>query len=528
MNTPSFMTSNKNLLGGKISKVYVKVPPLYFTATSFKIIFKNYGEKNNYIWTNYSGSSRNVIKINRNIEDLKKIYFFSSCLSVPEIREYTVVKENNKYVFKLWRITSDEKNTVEEIEYSYSSFMAPIYIILEKTDGKKELIINSVYATSLKNILCKPNLNKNSIFQTEILYEVAKDLEFNSEKLKENALIKYKTKEFSSYSETKLKPQSIKIQENPRMISDEKVIFYEFKDFDNENNYKNNYSLSIFNNTNKIRNTDEFLFKPFYQTLKFNNSGFYNVYDENVIYVNDFKIKSVECFRIIDCKCFMFLFNFDEEQYTYKIKETYIGGILPNIVTYFYESKFNKTLPVSISLVFVDGKEKLFGYLLIDEDDIHLNQIDNGKINIGYESLTMLYDMKSEKGCFAKEIVDSIYDMDNYQITVPTYNIIKIQEIYSSDIQMARSSNSIRINDTNISNLVNSKKLSFYNGNYFFSGYSESSKSIIIIKNYSNYIKSNTVFNFNTSKNRYEFKVDKKVTENDGIYLEVDNNSILN
>lgn len=45
MNTPSFMTSNKNLLGGKISKVYVKVLPLYFTVSSFKIIFKNYGEK---------------------------------------------------------------------------------------------------------------------------------------------------------------------------------------------------------------------------------------------------------------------------------------------------------------------------------------------------------------------------------------------------------------------------------------------------------------------------------------------------
>lgn len=125
MNTPSFMTSNKNLLGGKISKVYVKVPPLYFTASSFKIIFKNYGEKNNYIWTNYTNASRNVIKINRNIEELKKIYLFSTCLIVPEIREYTVVKENNKISFNLWRITSDEKYAVEEIEYSYRSFMAP-------------------------------------------------------------------------------------------------------------------------------------------------------------------------------------------------------------------------------------------------------------------------------------------------------------------------------------------------------------------------------------------------------------------
>lgn len=262
--------------------------------------------------------------------------------------------------------------------------------------------------------------------------------------------------------------------------------------------------------------------------MKFNNSGLYNVYDENVIYVNDFKFKSVECFRITDCKCFMFLFNFDEEQYTYKIKTTYSGGIVPNIITYFYASKFNKILPVTVSSIFVDGKEKLFGYLLIDEDDISLNQIYNGKINIGYESLSMLYDMKSEKGCFAKEIIDSIYDMDSYQITIPTNNIIKIQKIYRSDILMSRSSNPIKVNDTDISNLVNSKKLSFFNGNYLFSGYSESSKSIIIIKNHSNYIKSNTVFNFNTSKNRYEFKVDKKVTENDGIYLEVDNNSILN
>lgn len=528
MNTPSFMTSNKNLLGGKISKVYVKVPPLYFTASSFKIIFKNYGEKNNYIWTNYTDASRNVIKINRNIEELKKIYLFSTCLSVPEIREYTVVKENNKISFNLWRITSDEKYAVEEIEYSYRSFMAPIYIILEKTDGKKELIINSVYETSLKNILCKPNLNKKSIFQTEILYEVAKDLEFNSEELKENASIKYKSKEFNTFKETKLKPQSIKIGENLNFFNTKKVIFYDFKNFDNKNNYKFNYSLSIFNNTNKIRNTEEFLIKPFYQTMKFNNSGFYNVYDDNVIYVNDFKIKNVECFRIIDCKCFMFLFNFDEEQYTYNIETNYEGSILPNIVTYFYASKFNKILPVTVSSIFVDGKEKLFGYLLIDEDDIDFNQINNGKINIGYESLSMLYDMKSTKGCYSKEIQNSVYEMDEIQVTIPVNNIIKIQEIYSSDLMMIRSSNPIRVNDTNISNLVNSKKLSFYNGNYFFSGYSESSKSIIIIKNYSNYIKSNTVFNFNTSKNRFEFKVDKKVTENDGIYLEVDNNSILN
>lgn len=140
----------------------------------------------------------------------------------------------------------------------------------------------------------------------------------------------------------------------------------------------------------------------------------------------------------------------------------------------------------------------------------------------------MLYDMKSTKGCYSKEIQNSVYEMDEIQVTIPVNNIIKIQEIYSSDLMMIRSSNPIRVNDTDISNLVNSKKLSFYNGNYFFSGYSESSKSIIIIKNYPNYIKSNTVFNFNTSKNRFEFKVDKKVTENDGIYLEVDNNSILN
>ena len=262
--------------------------------------------------------------------------------------------------------------------------------------------------------------------------------------------------------------------------------------------------------------------------MKFDNSGFYNVYDDNVIYVNDFKIKNVECFRIIDCKCFMFLFNFDEEQYTYNIETNYEESILPNIVTYFYASKFNKILPVTVSSIFVDGKEKLFGYLLIDEDDIDFNQINNGKINIGYESLSMLYDMKSTKGCYSKEIQNSVYEMDEIQVTIPVNNIIKIQEIYSRDLMMIRSSNPIRVNDTNISNLVNSKKLSFYNGNYFFSGYSESSKSIIIIKNYSNYIKSNTVFNFNTSKNRFEFKVDKKVTENDGIYLEVDNNSILN
>lgn len=118
-------------------------------------------KKNNYIWTNYTDASRNVIKINRNIEELKKIYLFSTCLSVPEIIEYTVVKENNKISFNLWRITSDEKYAVEEIEYSYRSFMAPFYIILEKIDGKKELIINSVYDTSLKNILCKPNLSRN-------------------------------------------------------------------------------------------------------------------------------------------------------------------------------------------------------------------------------------------------------------------------------------------------------------------------------------------------------------------------------
>lgn len=229
--------------------------------------------------------------------------------------------------------------------------MAPFYIILEKTDGKKEVIINSVYDTSLKNILCKPNLNKKSIFQTEILYEVAKDLEFNSEELKENASIKYKSKEFNTFKETKLKPQSIKIGENLNFFKNKKVIFYDFKNFDNKNNYKFNYSLSIFNNTNKIRNTEEFLIKPFYQTMKFNNSGFYNVYDDNVIYVNDFKIKNVECFRIIDCKCFMFLFNFDEEQYTYNIEKNYEGSILPNIVTYFYASKFNKILPVTVSSI---------------------------------------------------------------------------------------------------------------------------------------------------------------------------------
>lgn len=182
-------------------------------------------KKNNYIWTNYTDASRNVIKINRNIEDLKKIYLFSPCLSVPEIREYTVVKENNKISFNLWRITSDEKYAVEEIEYSYRSFMAPFYIILEKTDGKKEVIINSVYDTSLKNILCKPNLNKKSIFQTEILYEVAKDLEFNSEELKENASIKYKSKEFNTFKETKLKPQSIKIGENLNFFNNKKSYF---------------------------------------------------------------------------------------------------------------------------------------------------------------------------------------------------------------------------------------------------------------------------------------------------------------